>query len=402
MTRRLTNWLNSYVDYASVSEAPKIFHFWAGVSAMGGALRKHVYFDQIKFRWTPNFFIIFVAPPGIATKSTTADGSMDLLRQVPGIRFGPDEITWQSLVQSFSLSTESFQMGDLWVPQSPITVLSSEFGMYMDFRDTKMVNLHITLWDGRNSFEKQTKMSGNDSVEAPWINLLACTTPQWISSNMDANTIGGGFTSRCIFVYGDRKERPIAYIEDQVQFDYSGLKADLIHDLEWIATKVVGQCVLTPEAKEWGKEWYATLWNTVYSTDNEDWVNNYLARKQAHMHKLAMVLAISERDDCIITLKDLTLAETMLNSTEEKTKYVFSKIGRTEDSLQADKLLTLIATKGGVSYKEFYRMSQFYFPNAKDLEGVLQSFIRGGQLELKVGGDGLPKLDYIGPILTQP
>jgi uncharacterized protein DUF3987 len=394
--RRLKeSWLDSYVQYASISEAPKIFHFWAGVSAVAGALRRHVWFDQIKFRWFPSFFIVFVAPPGIATKSTTADGSMDLLREVPGIHFGPDEVTWQSLVTTFAASSENFQIGDEWHPQSPITVLCSEFGMYMDFRDTKMVNLHITLWDGRNRFEKQTKGSGNDVVEAPWINLLACTTPQWISANMDENTIGGGFTSRCIFVYGDTKERPIAYLKKEAKFDYGSLRADLIHDLEWIATKVLGEYVMDEDAEVWGTAWYAKLWGETYTLENEDWVNNYLSRKQAHLHKLAMVIAASRRDETIITLSDIKLAEVMLNSTEEHAHKVFSKVGKSPEAVQASRLLEVVAKRGEMPYKELFRLSQSYFPDAKDFEGVLASFIKGGQVKMgSLGGEIVIK--YLG------
>lgn len=396
MPRRLENWINSYVEYASISEAPKIFHFWAGVSAVAGALRRHVWFDQIKFQWFPSFFIVFVAPPGIATKSTTADGSMDLLREVPGIHFGPDEVTWQSLVTTFAASSESFRIGDDWYPQSPITILASEFGMYMDFKDTKMVNLHITLWDGRKRFEKQTKGSGNDMVEAPWINLLACTTPQWIASNMDANTIGGGFTSRCIFVYGDKKERPIAYLKNQAAFDYSKLRADLIHDLEWMATNLVGEYKLDADAEAWGEDWYQHLWSTTYSLDNADWINNYLARKQAHLHKLAMVVAASQRDEMVITLGDLRLAEGMLNSTEDSAHFVFSKVGKSEEAQQATRLLELVAKKGEISYKEFYRLSQTFFPNGRDFEGILASFTRAGQLVLVAGASGEMVIRYVG------
>jgi hypothetical protein len=401
MPRRLANWLESYVKYAGVSEAPKIFHFWAGVSAIAGALRRHVWFDQIKFKWYPSFYIIFVAPPGIATKSTTADGSMNLLREVPGIKFGPDEVTWQSLVTSFAASSESFQVGDLWYPQSAITIVASEFGMYMDFKDTKMVNLHITLWDGRNQFEKQTKMSGNDLVEAPWINLLACTTPQWIHSSMDANTIGGGFTSRCVFVFGDKKEQAVAYIKNQIREqsigDYEQLKLDLIHDLEDIAVNLLGEYVLTPEAEAWGEGWYKNLWEKLYITENEDYVNNYLARKQAHMHKLAMILAAAQSDNLIITYDNLRLAETMLDATEANMKKVFARVGRTEDSIQSDKILTAIAAKGEMPYQEAYRLSQIYFPNGKDFEGILSSFIRAGQLQLVANAAGQMVLRYTGP-----
>lgn len=397
MARELTDWLSSYVEYASISEAPKIFHFWAGVSAIAGCLRRKVWFDQVKFVWFPGFFIVFVAPPGVATKSVTADGAMDLLRQVEGVKFGPDEITWQALVESFSAACESFEYQGDYHPMSPLTILSSEFGMMMDFKDSKLVNLFITLWDGRKQFEKKTKMSGNDTIEAPWVNLLACTTPQWISSNMDANTIGGGFTSRCIFVYGEKKSRPVAYIKRQVNGgDYDVLRNKLIHDLEHISLNLVGAYELTPEAEEWGTKWYDNLWETGYVPGNEDYINNYLARKQAHLHKLAMVLAASSHDDLIITYENLRLAETMLNETEKSIPMVFRRVGKTDESAQAARILSAIESKGEMLYKDVIRLSQAYFPDARDFEGIYASFIRAGQVELKQYPDGQPYLKWVG------
>lgn len=388
--RRLSNWLNAYQEYASSTEAPKIIHFWAAVSAIAGALRRRVWFDQIKFKWYPSFYIVIVGPPGIITKSTTADGSMDLLKQVPGIHFGPDAITWQQVVSAFADSAESYEFEGSWVPMSAVTYLASEFGNLVNFEDADMINLLITLWDGRNTYHKETKTSGKDMVEGPWINILACTTPRWINANMNANTIGGGFTSRCVFVYGDKKERPVAYIEDQIadQAKYDSLKADLIHDLEYIAVNLVGKYVLTPEAKAWGTAWYTNLWEKEYKLDNEDYVNNYLARKQAHMHKLAIVIAAAQRDELIITLDDLRLSEIMLNTTEENFRMVFSKVGRSEEAQHADALLRHVQVKGEVPYSDFVALSQAQFPNSRDLEGLVKSFVAAEQIALLPGKGG--------------
>jgi hypothetical protein len=65
MARKLKDWLSAYVDYASYSEAPKRMHFWCGVAAIAGALRRRTWIDMSYFRWYPNFYIIIVAPPGI-------------------------------------------------------------------------------------------------------------------------------------------------------------------------------------------------------------------------------------------------------------------------------------------------------------------------------------------------
>ena len=390
MPRKLSNWLHSYLEYSSSTEAPRITHFWAAVAAVAGALRRRVWFDQIKFKWYPSFYIVIVGPPGIINKSTTADGSMDLLKSVPGIHFGPDSITWQQCVTSFAGAAESFPyLGD-YIPMAAVTYVASEFGNLIKFDDADMINLLITLWDGRNTYSKETKTSGSDMVEGPWINIIGCTTPRWINSNMSDNTIGGGFTSRCVFVYGDKKERPIAYIKNQIQDmeAYSDLREKLVHDLEHMAVNLVGPYELTPEAEEWGEAWYANLWEKEYNPSNEDYINNYLARKQAHMHKLAIVMTAAQTDSRIISRDTIQLAEIMLNQTEADFHKVFAKVGRGEEAQQADAILKAIEAKKELPYAEVVRLSQAHFPSSRDLEGIIASFVAAGQIALMPGTGG--------------
>ena len=83
--RQYDNWIRAYLEYTKYLEAPDSFHFWAGVSAIAGALRGKVFFDMGYFKWKPNFFIIYVAPPGIVAKSTSMGVAMPILRKVPDI-----------------------------------------------------------------------------------------------------------------------------------------------------------------------------------------------------------------------------------------------------------------------------------------------------------------------------
>lgn len=118
---------------------------------------------------------------------------------------------------------------------SPLTLVASELGSLLNLQDKDMVNLLLELWDGKRSYEKITKMSGNDTVEAPWINLIAATTPHWVADNMPQAMIGGGLTSRCIFVYAEKKEKYVAYVDEQVNGEDEAVRDKLIHDLEQIS-----------------------------------------------------------------------------------------------------------------------------------------------------------------------
>lgn len=387
MPRTLKDWLSAYVEYASVTEAPRRMHFWSGVGAIAGALRRRVWIDMRRFRWIPSFYIIYVAPPGIVAKSTTADIAMDLLRSIPSIKFGPNSITWQALVTAFAQASEAFEYpvgSGEWHPMSPLTFVASELGSLVNLQDRDMVNLLIELWDGKTKYEKITKMSGNDSIEAPWINLLGCTTPHWIADNMPPATIGGGLSSRCVFLYADAKEKYVAYVDEVVNKNDSVLRQSLIHDLEYISTNLCGPYTITEEARAWGRKWYQDFWESAKDRMDDQMLEGYAARKQTHMHKLAMILAASIRDELVITKDDIELANTMLEDLEVDMPKVFSRIGRSETSMNAERFIQLVAKRGMVPYEDAYKLIHAQFPDARDYEGILAGAIRSGQLDLVI------------------
>lgn len=381
MNRNYPDWISAYVKYASVTEAPKRNHFWSAVGAVAGALRRRVWIDMKRFCWYPSFYIIFVAPPGIIAKSTTIDVSMDLLRQVPGVKFGPNVITWQALVTAFAGASESFEYNDEWLPMSPLTLVASELGSLLNLQDREMINLLIELWDGKKSFEKVTKMSGNDIIEAPWINLQAGTTPHWVADNMPQSMIGGGLSSRCVFVYGDTKERYVAYPDEEVGHDDETLRLNLIEDLTRISD-LKGPFVIEPTARAWGREWYEKFWKAAVHRMDDQMLEGYAARKQTHLHKIAMVLSASRGDSLHITLEDLQLANTMLEDLEGDMHRVFSRIGRSEDSMQAERFIEFVKRKGSIPYADAYRMIHTYFPDFRDFEGILTGALNSGQLRM--------------------
>src|SRR6516162_4751804 len=112
MTRRHRNWLDDYLaTVVSRSEAPARFHFWAGCSVIGGALRRHVYIDMETFQWYPNLYVLLVGPPGIVKKSTTINIGARLLRDVEGVKFGADITTWEGFIEQLDQSQEIYSTG---------------------------------------------------------------------------------------------------------------------------------------------------------------------------------------------------------------------------------------------------------------------------------------------------
>lgn len=387
--RHFPNWISAFMEYASHSEAPKHMHFWTAVSTIAGALRRRVWIDMAYFKWTPCFYIILVAPPGIVSKSTTAGIGMSLLKKVPDIKFGPDVVTWQALVTAFAESTMSFEYQGEFHPMSALTIESSEFGNLLNPSDTEMIDLLVSLWDAKpGAFHKKTKGSGTDLVENPWINLIACTTPSWIAGNFPEYMIGGGFTSRCIFVYAEKKAQLVAYPQQIVPADLLMTAQKLVDDLSHISL-ITGEYKLSDDAFQWGRAWYEAHHNDKHINLDDERFGGYLARKQTHIHKLAMVLAAAESDTLIITPEHLAVADQMVTDLEPDMQFVFSKIGKSEDAIYAERLIWYVNKRGGCKYQEAYRFVHAHFPKMQDFESIITGAIKSGFLILKQQGSDM-------------
>jgi hypothetical protein len=337
-TRANKNWLNAYMKFTKSSESPDAFHFWTGVGTIAGALRRRVWIDMRHFQWTPNFYIILVGPPGIASKSTSIRMGTTLLEGVPGVKFGPQSMTWQSLTQSMEEAAEYAKYVDIHgadqlMPMSALTCAVPELGTFLKMDDKALVDVLISMWDGQlESWGHKTKTSGNIEIKNPWLNLLACTTPSWLEQNFPSAMIGGGLTSRIMFIYGDAKRHLVAYPDEQIQeADYAQQKAALIADLQRIAL-LSGSYIITPAARKWGTRWYEELWAKRPTDMANDRYSGYISRKQTHLHKLAIVLAAAQRDQLVIDEQELKTADTLLSAVEPHMIKVFESVGVVDES----------------------------------------------------------------------
>lgn len=379
------DWLKAFIDYASYGEAPLKFMFWTGISTLAGALRRRVWIDQKFFQWVPNFYIVLVAPPGVVSKSTTANIGMNLLREVSAAHFGPDIITWQALVNSLAQAQEMMPIpnSEEFHTMSALTISSDEFGTFLNPDDREMIDVLVSLWDGkRGSIKKVTKTSGSDEIINPWINIIGCTTDAWIAGNFPEYMIGGGFTSRCIFAWANKKARLVPYIDEVVPSNFEQMRADLIHDLEIIAN-LYGEYQLDDSARTWGRQWYGEHW---LAFDGEQ-DPGYYARKQTHLHKLAMVLAASQSDQLIITAAHLTQAHEILTSIEYDMPLIFSKIGQNDVTRGASRLVEIVEREGRVLQQTVFSQL-FKSMSYRDFEIALMSALQAGKVRTVPTAEG--------------
>lgn len=393
--RHYPDWLKAYTQFTSASEAPLEFHFWTGVSTVAACLRRQVWRDELYFKWTPNFYIIFVGPAGVVTKSTTLNLGFRLLEKVPGIRFGPDSMTWHGLGKEFESAFHYFTIkdkngADLMIGQSPLTCSVSELGTFLRPEDKALVSFLTDLWDGKDRpFRHKTQDSVGIEVNNPWLNIIGATTPEWIQNNFPVSFLSEGIGSRIIFIHADLKRQYVAYPSQVViQKDFHETEKKLTEDLIEIS-KIKGHFELTPAAFKWGTDWYQDLQNRPTNLASGRY-SSYLARKQTHMHKLAMVLALSQGDDLIIDKVHLEAANAILTGTERSMMRVFESVGAVDEAKHLAELIPYVRAYKWITAPDLYKLV-YNVMQKRDYEAALKGGIEGGLFDvvLKNGTKGL-------------
>jgi hypothetical protein len=309
--RHFQNWVLAFSEYTRDTEAPAHFHIWCAIYGIASMLKRNVYIPQLAFDWAPNNYIILVGDPGVVTKSTSIRIVEKLLRETGKVNFGSNSSTWQTLVNELANARIANEVTGLI--SSPLSLIVSELGSFLDMENREQIDFMVDIWDAQKGlWLRNTVGTGQKKIESPCLNMIAATTPQWIKNNFKQTMVGGGFASRLIMVLGKKKRKLIAY----PGYDGTGLRKEmedkLIEDLLMIG-EMAGEMHLTEEAKEWGREWYNT-----HITDPKthrlqgDKFQGYYARKQTHMHKIAMIMSAACGDSMMITAKQLQCAHGML------------------------------------------------------------------------------------------
>jgi hypothetical protein len=193
--------------------------------------------------------------------------------------------------------------------------------------------------------------------------------------------IGGGFIARCVFIYAEEKRQLTPYLSEVIPPDYIKTRGKLVQDLEHISL-LRGQYKLLPETIAWGSKWYIEHNKKRPINLDDERFGTYLARKQTHIHKLAMVLAAAQRDELVITEKDLDEANQLVTVLEESMPKVFQQIGRTETSKHNAELIRYVQQRSVVPYTDLFRYMFRVFSTQREFDEAIAGAVRAGYITM--------------------
>lgn len=374
--RKCKNWLLTFRDWTLPrSEAKESYIFWTGLFTLASAIKRKVIVPASilgSYEVAPYIYVMFVAPAGKARKTTTMTYADDLLLEEIGINKASASMTSQVLALRLSETKDG-----------AISIQSKEFGVFYNQSKTLMIDFLTAAFDGVKSYDSDTIGRGIELSERPCINLLAATTPIWIAENLTESAIGGGFSSRVIFIYEDTvRRRKLLYNRGEDKIDLEELKRlreDLLSDLIHIAQDIDGEFSLDQEAEEFIDPWYHD--NADNPKNDDARLTGYHERKPVYVFKLAMLLSLSYSDKLILNKSDFEQAITILEGVEGKMLQTFQSVGKNPHSLDIDTIRDFVTDNGPVTMKEIKQKFQ-YMAEPSLLETLVDFALVTGDIEM--------------------
>jgi len=379
MSRRVDDWITSYLKYTDHSEPPLLYREWVAVALIAAALQRKCY-----LRWGtagvfyPNMYIVLVGPSGKCRKGTAMGTGAGFLREL-GIKLAAEAITREALIRELKNSTEYLQRSDgKIITHASLTIYSQELTVFLGY-DNKQLIADLTDWfDCRDNWTYRTKNMGTDEIVGVWVNLIGATTPHLIQNALPQDAIGGGLASRIIFVFEEDKGKlvpaPFLSVTDEQ------LKKDLLADLEDIYT-TNGMFLVTEEfVDEWVK-WYTN--QDKFPPFSDPNFAGYNSRRATHILKLCMILSVSEdcrTDDGTLKIsKEILLrAIDLLERTEVKMPRTFMGRGSSQIAPVVYEICAWLVLRPNMraTYDEIFRAFYGDLGTVKALESAVDSMVQ--------------------------
>lgn len=366
--RLLPDWIDAFMDYTDNSEPPHSFRLWSAISVISAALQRKCYLEWGSITFYPNMYVVLVAPSGKARKGTAMAFASEMLEDLP-LSLAAESITREALIGELVNAVKTYQLTptDIMRFHSSLTIFAPELTVFLGYNNHALMSDLTDWYDCRNKWIYRTKHMGTDEINGVYVSLFGATTPELIRTTLPLDAIGGGLTSRMIFVFEPKKGKivPDPFLSDAELELRQKLKADLerIHALR-------GTFKVTRSFVERWTEWYVAQEDNPPFDDHR--FSGYIERRPNHAMKLSMILNVSRSNNMTISKEDLDRAITVLEFTERKMIHTFSGVGKSSNADLITRVMTEIAAKRSILLSKL--QSMFYFDaDSKTMESVVET-----------------------------
>ena len=349
MSRQLTDFISGYLKYGEKTESPTQYHLWCGICAIASALQRRCRMPWGVETIYPNHYVVLIGPSGKCRKGVAMGICYDIVHEA-GIKTCAESVTREALIRDFKESINSYSDpggGEIQYHCS-MTIFSEELSIFLGNKDVRFLADLTDWYNCKSEWTYRTKNMGTDKIANMCFNMLGATAPDWLTSILPQEAVGGGFTSRIIFV-AESEKRSVEAAPFTPDYE---LRDALINDLELIST-LCGEFKFKEDAQQMYIDWYEKHSDSPAMKDPR--FAGYNERRATHIRKLSMVCSVSRSNDLIITVADFERARLILEAVEANMPRVFRGLGKAKYSELTMYVFDYVMQRGEVSKGEIMR-----------------------------------------------
>lgn len=370
--RNFTNWLEAYMEYTSDQETVDKIHRWVGLQVIAAALERKVWMDRGHYELIPNLYVFIVGKSGLVKKSTSTGIGVKFLRELGSVNIMSDRLTAASFIEQLESSGKKFDYKKTIRSHSPIFAYASEMKVLLEEVYGSTVGLMTTLYDPLPVWNYKSKKDGDQKIYGPCINILACTTPTWLTQHIPVSEMEGGFASRIVFVVENGPPR--RFIAHPKSTDYKReMYIRLLEDLRHIH-ELIGEVTERKDAYDWYEVWYKKHMTSIVERADDARFSGYYARKPDLVIKVATLYSIAESDNLIIDIKHFEKALADLDELEETMLSAFGHQGKNVHAQELHRINQIIQRRGEIKHSTL--LSHFCQDmNHRQLQDVMMTLV---------------------------
>jgi hypothetical protein len=330
----------------------------------------------------PNTYIVLVAGSAKCRKSTAINTATFFINKVkPKIKTLSQKMTPEALIGSLSGATAEEGATVITSHAEGIAVVD-ELATLIDSNAFKsgMIPILTKLYDCQD-FPYETRGRGIENVCNPCMSILGGSTLHWIKEAIPVVAIGGGFTSRVIFVYRDEIEKLIPWpVKND---DDDKLRDNIIHDLNLVA-KLRGPFAFDDDAKKIYCDEYVRWTKNSKFYENKN-LSGYAGRRHVLILKLAMIISAAKRCSRMVVSHDVETAIFALKNAEVTMPNVMAHISSEPIGDVCEEVLIIIKTNKVIDRRSLLQKMKHKLLS-RDLDVIIDSLCEMGAVQSQVDG----------------
>jgi hypothetical protein len=375
-SNHIGGWLGRYIEYTMGVEPPTAYHFAMGLTILGAALHRQVWFDQVHFKVYPAVQSFLIGPSGITRKSTAANIGIGIAQESGRVHRLPDMATPEAILKELAeLSREG---------GASALVYSSELSTFMNKKDYNqdLVQVLTDLFDSRDYIKRRTMGGGPIEIKNVAVSAVLCSNEVWMGTSVHESAMGGGLMGRSLVWHQFGTDRYFPFPEEPP----IGMYKRMVNDLG-LTRYFHGEANITPDAREWYKRKYR------YIKDNwpkDERLVPFWERYAVHLLRVAMLIDVSDKletqsREVTVSHTNLLQADAVLQWIYKKLPGVYAHLGNTRWGSDAMTVYTYIMRQGGkCNWGKLARAFNRRVSGA-ELKAIVDSFVSNGVMRKRSG-----------------